>query len=58
MRGVPDEFGWSEIAREIFALLFLVFYLTPALIFVNRLGLPAKNNSLRAANELAGQTPQ
>jgi len=38
---------------------FLVFYLTPVLIFVNRLGLPAKSsNSLRAATKLAGQTPQ
>jgi hypothetical protein len=50
MRGVLNEFGFSESPVYFFCQLFLVFYLTPGRIFVNRLGLPANISDLQAAN--------
>jgi len=49
MRGVIGELGFNESSVYFFCQLFLVFYLTPDRIFVNRLGLPAKFRNLQAA---------
>jgi len=53
MRGVIDEYGFSESPLNFFSPFFLVFYLTPDRIFVNRLGLPAKSRDLQP-----GHTPE
>jgi len=59
MNRVFDEVTFGKKSVSNLFRVFLVFYLTPVLIFVNRLGLPAKSsNSPRAATELAGLTPQ
>jgi len=58
MRGVLGECGGSENLLIFFSQVFLVFYLTPLIIFVNRLGLPAKLQTQRAASESARRTPQ
>jgi len=58
MRGVLDELIRSENLLNFFSLLFLVFYLTPFTIFVNRLGLPAKFRDLTAAMNWPGHTPE
>jgi hypothetical protein len=47
MRGDIDEIGFRKSAVDFFCPLFLVFYLTPDHIFVNRLGLPAKSRDLQ-----------
>jgi len=49
MRGDFGESGVSQNALDFFSRVFVVFYLTPGLIFVNRLALPAKFRSLRVA---------
>ena len=53
MRGESYEIGFRENAGDFFCPLFLVFYLTPDRIFVNRLGLPAKSCDLQP-----GHTPE
>ena len=58
MRGVFGESGFSEKPVGFFSLVFLVFYLTPGRIFVNRLGLPAKFRDLTAAMNWPGHTPE
>jgi hypothetical protein len=49
MRGVFGKFDFSENPLSFLFLLFVVFYLTPVVIFANRLALPAKSCCLRAA---------
>jgi hypothetical protein len=58
MRGVIDEHVLSESALNFFCPLFLVFYLTPDRIFVNRLGLLAKFRDLQAAVNWPEHTPE
>jgi hypothetical protein len=58
MRGVFGEFDFGGNSLSFLFLLFLVFYLTPVVIFVNRLALPAKSCRLAGGNDLTRQTPE
>jgi len=53
MRGEFEEIGFRESHVDFFCPLFLVFYLTPDRIFVNRLGLSSKFRDLQP-----GHTPE
>jgi hypothetical protein len=58
MRDESGEFGFCEKPIGFLTFIFLVFYLTPGRIFVNRLGLPAKFRNLQAAMNWPGHTPE